>query len=125
LPTSDKECSSLDYEEVFWTSNVPQLIVTSAGNIRNWNSFFLNATGVSVEEVKLLSLFSIVKADKLSNLFEIVGAALRGDLVSLPSNKENIQTPQLCANDDHESLLTSTKKFCVPKNYESVTLRCI
>jgi len=125
LPTSDKECSSLDYEEVFWTSNVPQLIVTSAGNIRNWNSFFLNATGVSVEEVKLLSLFSIVKADKLSNLFEIVGATLRGDLVSLPSDKENILTPQLCANNDHESLSTSTKKFCVPKNYESVTLPCI
>ena len=85
----------------------------------------MNATGVSVEEVKLLSLFSIVKADKLSNLFEIVGATLRGDLVSLPSDKENILTLQLCANDDHEFLLTSTKNFCERKNYESVTLPCI
>ena len=85
----------------------------------------MNATGVSVEEVKLLSLFSIVKADTLYNLFEIVGVTLRGDLVSLPSNKENIPTPQLCAKDDHESLSTSAKKFCVPKNYESATLPCI
>ena len=35
LPTFNKECTLLDYGEVFWTSNVPQLIVTSAGNIRN------------------------------------------------------------------------------------------
>jgi len=125
LPTSDKECSSLDYEEVFWTSNVPQLIATSAGKIISWNNFFLKATGLSVEEVKLLSLFSIVKADKLSNLFEIVGAALRGDRVSIPSDKEEIPTSLSCANDDKESLLTSTKKFCERKNYESVTLPCI
>jgi PAS domain S-box-containing protein len=67
----------LDYSEVFHTANVPQLIATPAGKVVTWNDFFLRATGLSGEEAKRLSIFSIVQADKLSTLFELVANALK------------------------------------------------
>jgi len=75
--TSLDKAFELNYEEVFIKSNIPQVIATTAGRIVRWNEFFLKATGVSKAEVKKLTIFSLVKADKLSNLFEIVAAALR------------------------------------------------
>lgn len=94
----------LHYEEVFATSNVPQFLATPAGRIvackcagffvcHDWvefsvplmlfssrspgNSFFLKATGLSKADVPRLTIFSIVKPDKLANLFEMVAVALR------------------------------------------------
>ncbi|CAB9518755.1 expressed unknown protein [Seminavis robusta] len=75
--TSLEESFVLDYEEVFVRSNVPQIIATTAGRIVAWNDFFLKATGISKAGVKGLTIFSLVKQDKLSNLFEIVAKALR------------------------------------------------
>ena len=43
------------------------------------NDFFLRATGLTVDEAKSLTIFSIVRADKLSMLFELVANALRTD----------------------------------------------
>ena len=91
---------SLDYEEVFLSSNIPQLIATPAGQIvacklasthdttittkyltHNFpfagNDFFIKATGLSRVEIQRLTIFSIVQSDKLSNLFELVAEALR------------------------------------------------
>lgn len=75
--TSLDEDFELDYSEVFHTANVPQLIATPAGKVVTWNDFFLRATGLSGEEAKRLSIFSIVQADKLSTLFELVANALK------------------------------------------------
>ena len=75
--TSLDEDFELDYSEVFHTANVPQLIATPAGKVVTWNEFFLRATGLSGEEAKRLSIFSIVQADKLSTLFELVANALK------------------------------------------------
>ena len=67
----------LDYEEVFITSNLPQLIATPAGKVVTWNDLFLKATGLTCEEAQRLSIFTIVQADKLATLFELVGKALK------------------------------------------------
>lgn len=69
--------NKLNYEEVFMTSNVPQLIATTAGRIISWNKFFVRATGLSSHELRSLTIFSIVQADKLSSLFENVASVLR------------------------------------------------
>ena len=75
--TSLDEDFELDYSEVFHTANVPQLIATPAGKVVTWNDFFLRATGLSGEEARRLSIFSIVQADKLSTLFDLVANALK------------------------------------------------
>jgi hypothetical protein len=99
----------VDFEEVFLTSNIPQLIATPAGRIitckyiasdrglhgthsfaytsfaccsSKGNDFFLKATGLTKEEVSRLTIFSIVQADKLANLFEMVAEGLRNDSIS-------------------------------------------
>jgi len=79
----------LDYEEVFLKSNVPQILATTSGRIVAWNDFFLKATSLKKEEIDRLTIFSLVQASKLSNLFEIVAAALRyGTLDSSASEGE-------------------------------------
>jgi len=105
----------LDYEEVFTRSNVPQVIATTAGKIVRWNDFFLKATGVSKAEVKKITLFSLVKADKLSNLFEIVAAALKkGGMNEPPQLEEN------SASDG--STARKSRSHC---DYAGMTLPCI
>lgn len=69
----------LDYKEVFVKSNVPQILATTSGRIVAWNDFFLGATGLRKEDAGRLTIFSLVRSNKLSKLFEIVAAALRTD----------------------------------------------
>jgi len=113
--TSLDSTFELDYEEVFTKSNVPQVIATTAGRIVRWNDFFLKATGVSKAEVKKITLFSLVKADKLSNLFEIVAAALKkGGMNESPQFEEE------SASDDSKA--RKSRPLC---DYAGMTLPCI
>lgn len=69
----------LNYEEVFLTSNIPQCIATPAGRIVSCNTIFRTLTGLTEEDVKRITIFSFVKAEKLSKLFELVSEALRDE----------------------------------------------
>ncbi|KAL3904684.1 MAG: hypothetical protein SGILL_009972 [Bacillariaceae sp.] len=75
--TSLERNFELDYKEVFDMSNIPQLIATTSGKIISWNECFVKATGYRKSEIERLTIFSLVRPDKLSNFFDIVGAALR------------------------------------------------
>ena len=44
---------------------------------RTGNNFFTRLTGLAPDEIKRLTLFSIVHVEKLSNLFELVAEAMR------------------------------------------------
>lgn len=109
--TSLEESFVLDYEEVFVKSNVPQIIATTAGRIIAWNGFFLKATGISKAGVKGLTIFSLVKQEKLSNLFEIVARALRKDSSLLSTEPLS----------DSSSTSVESQKW----NYAGMTLPCI
>jgi len=67
----------LDYGEVFDSSNVPQMIANFSGRIMAWNKYFNTATGFTDAEARKNTIFSLVRPDRLSNLFEIVARALR------------------------------------------------
>ena len=69
----------MDYKEVFLKSNIPQIISTTSGRIIAWNDFFLRATGLQAEEASRLTIFSLVRSNKLANLFDIVAASLRAE----------------------------------------------
>lgn len=78
-----KEKTSLDndfelnYQEVFLASNVPQLIATTSGRIVTCNKFFYRVTGLTQYEVKQVTIFSLVKFDKLPFLYGFVAERLR------------------------------------------------
>lgn len=84
---------TIDYKEVFMTSNVPQIIATTAGKITSWNSFFLKATGLSPREIRSMTIFSMVRADRLSSLFENIASILR---------KAGSISTEKSADEDHE-----------------------
>ena len=73
------------------------------------NEFFLKATGLTAEEVKRLTIFSLVQSRKLAKLFDIVAAALRtGSIGNSPeANEANGE-----GNPD-------------PWNYSAITLPCL
>jgi hypothetical protein len=77
--TSLERSFELDYEEVFDKSNIPQMIAATSGKILSWNECFLKATGLKKQDVERMTIFSLVRPEKLSSFFEIVAAALRTD----------------------------------------------
>ena len=79
----------LDYEEVFLKSNVPQILATTSGRIVAWNDFFLKVTGLTAKEINRLTIFSLVQPSKLSNLFEIVAAALRCGTLEMQTSEDS------------------------------------
>jgi len=104
----------LNYQEVFLASNIPQLIATQTGRIAICNDFFHRATGMSEQDVQRITIFSIVQADKLSTLFELVATSLRR--TKKPSSTDGCTTdtsagPWPSSNDDAP--------------YKTVTLPCI
>jgi len=117
----DVNSFDLDYEEVFVKSNVPQLLASTSGRIVTCksihvilfvlnvhhlipimmfvtckgNDFFLRVTGLKTKEVKKLTIFSLVSANDLAKLFEIVAYALRtGSFGEDYSNGESSQYQQ-------------------------------
>jgi hypothetical protein len=79
------ECNSLksqstfplDYERIFLKSNIPQILAATSGRIVAYNDFFLKATRLNVAEVERLTIFGLVRSDKLSSMFEVVASVLR------------------------------------------------
>ena len=67
----------LDYEEVFYKSNIPQIIAATSGKVVAWNEVFRKATGLRKSEMDRMTIFSLVQPDKLANFFQIVAAALK------------------------------------------------
>jgi len=125
--TSLEQDFQLDYEEVFLTSNIPQLIATAAGRIITWNDFFLRATGLTEQEAKRLTIFSIVQADELSSLFEMVAAALRKSSSKTPPNKRHRKAILSSIDLDKESDVSSSssKKKSNQQEWAAITLPCI
>lgn len=109
--TSLDEDFELDYSEVFHTANVPQLIATPAGKVVTWNDFFLRATGLSGEEAKRLSIFSIVQADKLSTLFELVANALKNG-ASKKKRKRGRKKPRPSSSSGSGSAAINNRPEC-------------
>jgi len=101
----------LNYQEVFLASNIPQLIATQTGRIAICNDFFHKMTGMSEQDVQRITIFSIVQADKLSTLFELVATSLRRG--NSADNKNDAST---------ESLPLSKP---LNDTYRTVTLPCI
>lgn len=75
--TSMDEGFQLSYQEIFLSSNVPQMIATPSGRIVACNDFFFRVTGLTEKDVKKVTIFSMVRVDRLSALFELVAEALR------------------------------------------------
>jgi PAS domain-containing protein len=119
----------LDYEEVFDNSNTPQLIAGTSGKIVTWNRCFLKATGLSESDVERMTIFSLVKPNKLANFFEIVAEALRSnDDPSYPSSLRSKEKPR---DEDTESAKSSNESQPSNEpqgrqwNYAAMTLPCI
>eukprot|EP00980_Cylindrotheca_fusiformis_P030905 scaffold25619_cov137-Cylindrotheca_fusiformis.AAC.2 len=127
--TSGERSFNLDYEEIFDNSNVPQVIAGTSGKIVSWNKCFLKATGLSTSEVERMTVFSLVKPDKLSNSFEIVAEALKNnDESSTTSTSKKNEV----ASDDKTEIATPSDKSQQETvsserqlNFAAMTLPCI
>lgn len=105
----------LDYEEVFLKSNVPQILAATNGRIVSFNDFFLKVSGLTKKEVESLTIFSLVQTSLLSNLFEIVAAALRSSTDEEKAKQEE---------QDREGS-TQESKLTPLKDYTAITLPCV
>lgn len=121
----------LDYEEVFLKSNVPQILATTSGRIVAWNDFFLKATSLTAEEIDRLTIFSLVQPSRLSDLFEIVAAALRYGTLETgdTSEGEGEQDKASSTKVTTESSSNKSDKKSPPNdsrkgNYTAITLPC-
>jgi hypothetical protein len=89
------------------------------------NKFFLKATGLKPEEIECMTIFSLVKPDKLSNLFEIVATALRGE--GEQNNDATMTNGETSGQTDGEP--TSSADDATPPsrqwNYAAMTLPCV
>lgn len=151
------ERSSLDrkfeinYEEVFLTSNVPQIIATTAGRIvtckscLHWivigvvvdntahgtvspryitgNKFFLDATCLDESSVQRLTIFSLVQQDKLANLFEMVAEALRRKAANADSTS-GTSSSGTTTKDSPPSSSDATEANSHVEKYATMTLPC-
>ena len=122
----DKEFE-LDYEEIFTMSNVPQLIATTAGKIVTWNQCFLRATGIRKSEVERMTIFSLVKPEKLSNFFEIVAHALKDETPrsnddDTTCNTHSKHNHEDAANDDDGASSKGTEKPSSESDMASTTI---
>lgn len=106
---------TLLYEEVFNSSNVPQLIATTAGRIASCNELFFKATGLKPIDLKYLTIFNMVQPDRLPDLFEVVARALRSNL----SMDQNIENSHVYHNISESSSGNSTSTTPINEKKES------
>jgi hypothetical protein len=118
--TSMDSSFTLDYEEVFVKSSVPQLLATTAGRIVSWNDIFLKASGLLPSDVDSLTIFSLVKQTALVNLFEIVAAALRSGTMITDALHNGRGITEVAS---HPDICTIDNMFSVT-NYTAITLPC-
>lgn len=121
---------ALDYEEVFVASNIPQLLATPSGRVITTNDFFLKATGLTKQGASRLTIFSIVKPDKLSNLFQIVAEALRQDTTESEQCSNKHETGSFSSDGQssgHTSRVSSSNEGNGSEtwNNNTITLPCI
>lgn len=102
------EGHDLNYKEVFLKSRVPQLIASLNGRVVVWNSSFLRATGLAEEDVRNLTIFSIVRSDQLSSVYQMAARALAEKEGGRPGG-----TP------------ASGVDTSMTEEWESITLNCI
>ncbi len=122
--TSLDEDFTLNHQEVFLASNVPQLIASPAGRIVACNDFFFKATGLTQTDVKRITIFSMVQVDQLSYLFDLVADSLR------KSNSGTIVTKSTEPTSSSSSLTNATTNSenieCHQQNhFQTVTLPCV
>ena len=117
----------LDYKEVFKMSNVPQFVATTSGKIVAWNRCFLRALGIRRSEVERMTIFSLVRPEKLFKFFEIVSHALRDE-----ADENAEQEPPTVAGagekgafEDKSTGETTTTSSATRNNYSAMTLPCI
>jgi PAS domain-containing protein len=131
--TSLESDFDLDYQEVFLASNVPQIIATPAGRFITTNEFFLKATGLTKQDAARLTIFSIVKPEKLSNLFQIVAEALRQDTVERERRSNSHETASSSSDGQSSGHTSGTSGSTNDEHgsdtdtwdYSAVTLPCI
>eukprot|EP00557_Chaetoceros_sp_GSL56_P009223 CAMPEP_0176496290 /NCGR_PEP_ID=MMETSP0200_2-20121128/11115_1 /TAXON_ID=947934 /ORGANISM="Chaetoceros sp., Strain GSL56" /LENGTH=855 /DNA_ID=CAMNT_0017894233 /DNA_START=14 /DNA_END=2581 /DNA_ORIENTATION=+ len=124
--TSIDDGFKLSYQEVFLSSNVPQMIATPAGRIVACNDFFFRVTGLTPKEVKKLTIFSMVQVDRLSQLFDLVADSLRKSNKSVVSRStESSSKPdstESSFNCSTSSSKTETVTCRPPMHFETITL---
>jgi hypothetical protein len=91
------------------------------------NKFFLKVAGLSEAEARSLTIFSIVQAEKLSSLFEMVATALRTTKVK-DTNSNEASSSEKTTNSDNG--VTSDEQQSSDDevhawSYNGVTLPCI
>ena len=104
------------------------------------NPIFLKATGLTSKQTNRLTLFSLVQGDRLSNLFEIIGNALRiakQQKLEQENNSNNNNDNNTKGSSKQSSSSTSnvvattscnisSSNVFVKKNYDNTTtLPCI
>lgn len=144
--TSLDEDFQLSYQEVFISSNVPQLIATPSGRIVACNDFFFRMTGLTEKDIKKITIFSMVQVDHLSILFELVADALRRSntfdvsnttstvISSKPSSMKSSEMEgygetSSSNSDGHNSISNSrdeeNEPSGAPLQFETVVLPCV
>jgi PAS domain-containing protein len=126
-PPNKKKASDfdLDYEEIFLKSNVPQVLATTSGRIVAWNDFFLKATGLSGETAERLTIFSLVRSNRLSDLFEIVAAALRSDDSKRTDDVSAVTSGPIVDGNSEDDMNDGTQRSTNSAwNYTAITLPC-
>ena len=92
------------------------------------NEFFLLATGLSEREAKRLTIFSIVQASQLSNLYKMVARSLSGikDETVLKSIAEASSPSSTLGAEPCENIQTSSKQQAEVANeeWQAITLEC-
>jgi hypothetical protein len=123
--TSIDDGFKLSYQEVFLSSNVPQMIATPAGRIVACNDFFFRVTGLTPKEVKKLTIFSMVQVDRLSQLFDLVADSLRKSNQSVVSQSTD-STSKLNSTESSNNYSTSSSRNdasnCSPLQFETIIL---
>jgi PAS domain-containing protein len=121
----------LDYEEVLYRSNVPQLLVSAQGLVVAWNDFFLRISGLSSEDMERMTMFSLVEPAMLSDLFAISARVLRSNSLSELNTERKSNDPDTCpineslAGGDISSNLLTLPSHDIARNYEAVTVPCV
>jgi PAS domain S-box-containing protein len=123
--TSLERSFELDYEEVFDKSNIPQLIAGTSGKIVSWNDCFIKATGLRKSEVDGMTIFSLVKPNKLSNFFQIVSQALKppDDDTTMDTSSSDENVKEESSGSEAPSSEGMPEKTC--QAYSAMTLPCV
>lgn len=109
----------LNYQEVFLSSNIPQLIATQTGRIVTCNDFFRRATGLNDEDIQRITIFSIVQHSKLPMLFELVATSVRRSINSTSIGSSVVSDLSVGLSSD-SSLNKGKCTEC-----KSITLPCV